>query len=190
MDRKVKRDSKGMILAAARREFGQRGYAGGRVERIARSAGVNKQLIFYYFGSKAGLFRTMVEQSSGDAKLGVTKADAPGGPLDQFRALLERAFSYLVANADLVRATLPHAGTNDQTWETLGRELERLGDRLRSLVSEAQGLGFVRDDLEPGTVAHLAVATVVGAAVLPGAAGDADRRFLSEIEILVRGLAW
>ena len=50
------------ILEAARREFGLKGFAGARVESIARRAGINKGLIFYYFESKEGLFRALAEE--------------------------------------------------------------------------------------------------------------------------------
>jgi AcrR family transcriptional regulator len=179
-----------LILAAARQEFGRRGYAGGRVERIAHAAGVNKQLIFYYFGSKAGLFQATVEQSSHEVNSSVEKAEASGGPLEQLRTVLERVFSALSANADLLWATLQEPVANEPPGTTVGGELSRLGDRIRALVSEAQGLGYVRDDVDPGMVAHLAVATVVGSVLLPGPPEEADRRFRSEIDVLVRGLAW
>lgn len=48
------------ILAAARDEFTAHGLAGARVERIAAAAGQNKQLIYYYFGSKRGLFDAVI----------------------------------------------------------------------------------------------------------------------------------
>jgi TetR/AcrR family transcriptional regulator len=48
------------ILEAATVEFSAHGYAGARVGRIAELAGVNKQLISYYFGGKEGLYRTIV----------------------------------------------------------------------------------------------------------------------------------
>lgn len=48
------------LLEAALEEFASRGPAGARVESIARSAGVNKQLITYYFGGKEGLYREML----------------------------------------------------------------------------------------------------------------------------------
>jgi TetR/AcrR family transcriptional regulator len=50
------------ILDAARREFGMKGFDGARVDAIARSARVNKGLIFYYFQSKEELFRVLSEQ--------------------------------------------------------------------------------------------------------------------------------
>ena len=44
------------LLAAAVAEFTEHGLSGARVERIVRRAGVSKQLLYYYFGSKEGLF--------------------------------------------------------------------------------------------------------------------------------------
>lgn len=44
------------ILAAGREEFSSHGFDGGRVDRIAAAAGVNKQRIYAYFGDKEGLF--------------------------------------------------------------------------------------------------------------------------------------
>jgi TetR/AcrR family transcriptional regulator len=45
------------ILEAAVEEFSAKGYAGARVSEIAARAGVNQQLIAYYFDSKEGLYR-------------------------------------------------------------------------------------------------------------------------------------
>lgn len=158
------------------------------MERIARRAGVNKQLIFYYFGSKAGLFQAVVESTSGTLVSDDGKSDLPGGPLEQFRVVLDRASGTLSANADLLRATLLASETNEGLRASLGEELAQLRERIRALVSDAQGLGYVRDDVDPGMVAGLAIATVVGLVVLPGATGD--QRFRREIDLLIRGLAW
>lgn len=48
------------ILDAAREEFSAEGFAGGRVDTIARLAGCNKQLIYHYFKDKAGLFEAVL----------------------------------------------------------------------------------------------------------------------------------
>ncbi len=65
------------LLAAALEEFAARGYAGARVQDIADRAGVNKQLINYYFGGKEGLYRGVqkmweppVESADPDLPLG------------------------------------------------------------------------------------------------------------------------
>lgn len=188
MTGEAKRNSKVLILSAARQEFGQRGYAGGRVDRIARRAGVNKQLIFYYFRSKAGLFRAVVESAALDMATDPGATRSSGGPLDRLRALLEGTFSALAANADLLRATVVASETEEGSRAPLTEQLARLGETIRALVTDAQGLGYVRDDVDPGAVARMAAAMVVGSVVLPGASGD--RRLRSEIDLLIRGLAW
>lgn len=50
------------LLKAAVSEFSAFGYEGGRVDRIARQAGVNKQLVYHYFGSKEDLYRAALEE--------------------------------------------------------------------------------------------------------------------------------
>jgi TetR/AcrR family transcriptional regulator len=53
------------ILAAAALEFAGRGYAGARVDRIARRARVNKAMLYYHFGSKQALYRTLLRNTFG-----------------------------------------------------------------------------------------------------------------------------
>jgi TetR/AcrR family transcriptional regulator len=49
------------ILEAAERIFGDEGLEGARTEAIAAAAGVNKALLYYYFRSKQGLYRAVLE---------------------------------------------------------------------------------------------------------------------------------
>ncbi len=49
------------ILEAAARIFGDEGLEGARTEAIAAAAGVNKALLYYYFRSKEGLYRAVLE---------------------------------------------------------------------------------------------------------------------------------
>ena len=50
------------ILEAALEEFSHEGVAGARTDEIARSAGVNKALLYYYFKDKEGLYAAVLEQ--------------------------------------------------------------------------------------------------------------------------------
>jgi AcrR family transcriptional regulator len=56
------RVSPDVILAAAAREFAERGFAGARVDRIARRARVNKAMLYYHFTSKQALYRTLLRR--------------------------------------------------------------------------------------------------------------------------------
>ncbi|HTC99611.1 MAG TPA: helix-turn-helix domain-containing protein [Bradyrhizobium sp.] len=49
------------LLTAARREFADSGLAGARVDEIAARAGVNKQLVYHYFGDKDALYLAVLE---------------------------------------------------------------------------------------------------------------------------------
>jgi AcrR family transcriptional regulator len=54
--------TKARILDAAKAEFGAKGFAAARVSDIADRAGVNKQLISYYFGGKEGLYAELTNR--------------------------------------------------------------------------------------------------------------------------------
>jgi TetR/AcrR family transcriptional regulator len=49
------------ILAVAADEFEAKGFAGARIDEIARRSNVNKQLIYHYFGSKRVLHSEVME---------------------------------------------------------------------------------------------------------------------------------
>ena len=50
------------ILKAALEEFSHEGATGARTDEIARRAGVNKALLYYYFKDKEGLYAAVLEQ--------------------------------------------------------------------------------------------------------------------------------
>jgi TetR/AcrR family transcriptional regulator len=53
--------SRAAILRAAERIFAEEGLAGARTDAIARLAGVNKALLYYYFKNKEALFEAVLE---------------------------------------------------------------------------------------------------------------------------------
>jgi TetR/AcrR family transcriptional regulator len=54
--------TKAAILKAALEEFSHEGVAGARTDEIARRAGVNKALLYYYFKDKEGLYAAALER--------------------------------------------------------------------------------------------------------------------------------
>ena len=68
------------ILEAASAEFSAYGVAGARVDRIAKVAGCNKNLIYIYFESREALFTTVLNRSLAGVyeALPLTPDDLPG----------------------------------------------------------------------------------------------------------------
>ena len=54
--------TRGRILSAALKEFAAKGFAGARVDAIARRADINKRMLYHYFGDKEKLFRAVLRQ--------------------------------------------------------------------------------------------------------------------------------
>lgn len=65
------------ILAAAFAEFAARGFAGARVDAIARRARSNKRMLYHYFTNKEGLFRAVMKW-----KTATRRASEPAQALD------------------------------------------------------------------------------------------------------------
>ena len=74
------RVSRDRLLAAAAAEFADRGFAGARVDRIARRARVNKAMIYYHFHSKQELYRTLLRRVFTEAAERMQAIAAGPGP--------------------------------------------------------------------------------------------------------------
>jgi AcrR family transcriptional regulator len=55
--------TKADILEVAAAEFGEKGLAGARIDEIAALTQTSKRMIYYYFGSKEGLYLSVLEDS-------------------------------------------------------------------------------------------------------------------------------
>jgi AcrR family transcriptional regulator len=51
------------ILQVAEAEFGEKGLAGARIDEIAAATKTSKRMIYYYFGSKEGLYLAVLEEA-------------------------------------------------------------------------------------------------------------------------------
>jgi AcrR family transcriptional regulator len=75
----TRRETRRRLLAAARAEFAERGYAAATVIRIAERADVSVQTLYSNWGSKRNLLRAMMESSvTGDDDVPVVAGQPPG----------------------------------------------------------------------------------------------------------------
>ena len=91
------------LLAAARREFAASGLAGARVDEIAARAGVNKQLVYHYFGDKDALYLAVLEWVYEEIRAQERTLSLEGLPPERaIRKLIEHSFDYLAAHPDFI----------------------------------------------------------------------------------------
>lgn len=91
------------LLTAARLEFASHGFAGARVDEIAMRAGVNKQLVYHYFGDKDALYLAVLEWVYADIREQERQLNLEGLPPEKaIRKLIEASFDYLATNPDFV----------------------------------------------------------------------------------------
>ncbi|MWV58651.1 TetR/AcrR family transcriptional regulator [Rathayibacter sp. VKM Ac-2754] len=137
--------TKRRILAAAAREFTERGPDATTMERIARIAGVNKERVYNYFGSKPELFAAVLRE-----KLAVVAETIPieSSTPEGIGEYAGRLFDYNRAHPELVRLVL---------WEALSFPSEVPEEQQRrsyyaqktAALAEAQSAGSLTPGLPP-----------------------------------------
>jgi AcrR family transcriptional regulator len=146
--------TKKRLLEAALTEFAANGFEGARVSAIAERAGVNKQLVSYYFGGKEGLYRA-IQREWLDREQDQADLDLPPGEL--MRWYLRQN----LADPRIVRLVLWQALAGDGPDEETQEEIEAEQARLR----KRQERGEFGADLDPAAV-QLAMMGMVFAPVV------------------------
>lgn len=96
--------TKDAILAAATEEFSQNGLDGARVNQIAKRAGINKRMLYHYFGNKDDLFLAVLEAVYQDIRTHELELNLEAlAPMDAMRELVDYTFDYYLANPHFIR---------------------------------------------------------------------------------------
>ena len=173
-------DTRGAILAAARRAFAERGYDGATIRSIASEANVDPALVHHYFGTKHELFVAAMELPVNPAVV-IPALLAPG--LDGLGERVTRLFlSVWESPADrspmlaLIRGAVTHEQSAALLREFITREMlgrvaaavDRPNPELRATLVSSQfvGLAMARYVIRLEPLASADVETVV-AAVAP-----------------------
>lgn len=84
------------ILEAAIKEFSEHGFAGARIDRIAKTAKVNKAMIYYFFKGKEKLYESILSIHVKSIS-GFVQNIMPDGKADinQIYSLITKFFEYL-----------------------------------------------------------------------------------------------
>src|SRR5664279_465320 len=92
------------ILEVATEEFARDGLAGARVDTIAARTRTSKRMIYYYFGSKEGLYLAVLERAYSKMRAAEQELDlARLAPREAIRRLIQYQFEYEEAHPEFVR---------------------------------------------------------------------------------------
>lgn len=150
---KAGKNTREIILNAARAEFAEKGFNGARVDGIAARSGLNKQLVYYYFGSKDDLYRVTLEEAYTEIRLREKDLDLRSlPPQDAIVRLIDFSLSYLARHREFIRMLAdenalggPHVKDSDAFQRTNSPLIEMIGATLR----EGEAQGVFRKGIDP-----------------------------------------
>lgn len=141
------------IIAAATHEFSEKGLAGARIDDIAEAMRTSKRMIYYYFGSKEGLYVRVLEEAyrrMRDIESGLHLDDL--APEDALRKLVGFTVDYQLANPDFIRLVMTE---NIHRGEYLAQSkaIQKLNvpaiDGLRRVYQRGLKAGVFRAGIDP-----------------------------------------
>jgi AcrR family transcriptional regulator len=141
------------ILSVAHEEFALNGLNGARVDAIAARTNTVKRMIYYYFGSKEGLYLAVLEKAYDD----IRKAEAglelgSLSPEAAIRRMIEFTFDYHDEHPNfsrLVTIENIHKGRFMRESRTIKAINISVVDALSQILSRGQDEGIFRPDLDP-----------------------------------------
>ena len=141
------------ILEVANAEFSEKGLAGARIDEIAAATQTSKRMIYYYFGSKEGLYLAVLEDSYRRMRAieaGLHLEDLP--PEDALRRLVGFTFDHHQGNEAYIRLVMSE---NMQRGEYLAQSkiIQKLNvpaiESIRKLYGRGVAQGVFRAQLDP-----------------------------------------
>src|SRR6476646_11233795 len=95
------------IIEVATHEFARMGYGGARVDAIASRTRTSKRMIYYYFGSKEGLYLAVLEEAYSAIRRTEATLDLDAlAPAEALRTLVGSTFDYYQKNPEFVRLVM------------------------------------------------------------------------------------
>jgi AcrR family transcriptional regulator len=155
------------ILEAALRVFSRDGYDGGSVGKISKVANSVDRMIYYYFGSKEGLYNAVLQEmyrrmSAAEEALDIDLAD----PVSAMRSIIAFVYAYYRENPEfivLLNTENMHKGRHLQ--KALGEPAAAKVTasptlkRIRAILLAGQRDGCFRKDVKPRQVYLMILAT-------------------------------
>lgn len=158
------------ILETALDLFGTRGVDAVSLDEIARTVGVRKQTVLYWFETKDALVDEVLGVAAAELVIVIDAAlrAAPDDPLDRIDAVIRAVFRPAVRRPALLGLIREVSRLDADQAERLRRRLDPLVERAVGYLGAEMDAGRLRRG-DPRLVAALGYATLTGIATEPEA---------------------
>ncbi len=151
------------ILKAATKVFARYGYEGGSVEKISKAAKSYDRMIYYYFGSKEGLFIEVLEEAYRRMNDAESRLDLDtGNPLEALQAVIRFVVGYYRKHPDfvtLLNTENLHKGKHIAKSMRAREYSSPAIEVIRRVLDSGQAQGVFRQDIAARDVYLLIAAT-------------------------------
>ena len=188
------------ILEVATAEFAANGFAGARVDEIAARTRTTKRMIYYYFGSKQGLYLAVLERVYAQIRRverGINIDEL--SPDEALRTLAEATYDHHTTHEafiQLVSIENIHRAEHLRQSQTILRENATAITLLQQVIERGVRDGFFRDDVDALDV-HMVIsayacfhvanrhtfAAIFGRDMLDPALQDSHRRLIGDLVV-------
>ena len=151
------------ILEVATHEFADKGLAGARIDEIAAATRTSKRMIYYYFGSKDGLYLAVLEEAYGRMRrieADLHLSDMP--PMQALQRLVEFTYDHHQSNEDFIRLVM-NENMLRANYLRQSKGIRQLNvkviDSIRELYDRGVLQGVFRPGLDPVDI-HAAISAL------------------------------
>jgi AcrR family transcriptional regulator len=145
--------SRANIIEVATQEFSEKGLSGARVDEIAERTSTSKRMIYYYFQSKEGLYRAVLERCYANVRQIDTSLDLDLlAPEEALRELVRVTFNYHSAHPEFVRIVMNeniHQGAHIGHVSNIKIRSRTIISMLQRLIDRGVKAGVFRSGLDP-----------------------------------------
>jgi AcrR family transcriptional regulator len=180
--------ARGKIAAAAEQLFAARGYDGTAVRDISRKAGVNGAMIHYYFGSKAGLYRAILEGAASRVRaLLIETTGGSGSTRERLARFVDAYAAYMLSQPNLARILYREMLTGAKHIKQIAQQYAATNySMLRTTISDGVKRGELRAidaELAPISLMGMVVIFQFLRPIISVALGKTayDERFVSRV---------
>ena len=138
------------ILEVATQEFAAKGLSGARIDAIAAATRTSKRMIYYYFGSKEGLYVAVLEESyrrmrAIEAELHLENLE----PEAALRRLVEFTFDHHYSNQDYIRLVM-NENMERGAYLAQSKSIQELNVPAIAAIQELYARGVAQGVFRPG----------------------------------------